>query len=211
LDDSRIVSLVKRFNAAGIDITLISQKVADSLSDTKTGQGIVVLAERPRRAGLADLNLSSNVPVVVFLEKVNTPSNLGAVIRTSEAAGINGLIVSQGAADPYSPKSLRASMGSAFRLPIVTGVTMAEALEWASGSGMIATAADISATVGHTNVDWRRPRLLVFGSEAHGLAQEDLDLMNELTLIEMNDKVESLNLAVSCGIILFEARRQNLK
>jgi TrmH family RNA methyltransferase len=101
-------------------------------------------------------------------------------------------------------------MGSAFRLHVVTGVDLPEALEWAEVNGYISTAADISATASHTHTDWTLPRLLVFGSEAHGLNENILARMSELTVIDLANGVESLNLAVASGIILFEAKRQNV-
>jgi TrmH family RNA methyltransferase len=180
------------------------------LSDTKNGQGIVVLADQPATPELESLVPAiGSVPIVLYLKNAGNPSNLGAVIRTAEAAGVAGLMVSPGSTDPYSAKAVRASMGSSFRLPIVKDMEFEDARAWAKKSGLITTAADISAAVGYTVTDWRKPRLLVLGSEAHGLDPSMLDSLDELTLIQMENDVESLNLAVACGIILFEAKRQN--
>jgi RNA methyltransferase, TrmH family len=207
----RIHNIVSELRNAGAAVFMLNEKIADSLADTKNGQGIVILADRPSQSSFSDLMPITGVgiPTVVFLDKVNNPANLGAVVRTAEAAGAAGLIISERSADPFSPKALRASMGSAFRLPIATGAAFGDVQVWAKASGLVSTAADISASALHTRTDWTKPRLLVLGSEANGLEAAVIDQIDELTLIEMDNGVESLNLAVACGIILFEAKRQN--
>jgi len=195
----------------GSPMFAVPREIAVSLSDTQSGQGIVVIAERPVERVLDDMtaNRGSGVPVVLFLEQTNNPSNLGAVIRTAEAAGAAGVIVSDRSTDPFVPKALRASMGSAFRIPICTGQELNAVLKWAVESGLRTTAADVGAGRFYTAPDWTTPRLLVLGSEAHGLDQETKERIDELIKIPMSNGVESLNLAVSCGIVLFEAKRQN--
>jgi TrmH family RNA methyltransferase len=153
-------------------------------------------------------SLSVSDSIVVYLNKINNPSNLGAVMRTAEAAGATGIITSPGSVDAFSPKSLRASMGSAFRLPIVQNIPLIDAHHWAKENGMTCVAADISGGISYTAVDWNGPKLLVLGSEAHGLSDKDLNLIDEKIVIPMHAGVESLNLAVSAAVILFEAARQ---
>ena len=211
LGSERVNALVGALRNSGATVYSVAGKIADSLSDTKNGQGVIALAERPHSKELNELNFKceAGIPLVLYLEAVNNPSNLGAVVRTAEAAGAVGLILSQGSADPFSPKALRASMGSSFRLPIVPDADLSVVSEWARNTGLIKTAADVSAATSHFATDWHKPRMLVMGSEANGLNAETLAAMDELTLIEMKNDVESLNLAVACGIILFEANRQN--
>lgn len=211
LIDQRGKALVEALHRRGMSIYSTPQSVADSLSDTKNGQGIVVIAARPH--SFVNLNLSistdGNIPIILFLEKINNPSNLGAVLRTAEAAGVMSVLLSKESADPFSPKALRASMGSAFRIPITIGTDLETVIDLAKVSDFIPTAADINALNDHNETDWKKPRILIFGSEAHGLALEVREKICELTKIDIADDVESLNLAVSCGIILFEAKRQN--
>jgi RNA methyltransferase, TrmH family len=188
----------------------VSDAAFQSLADTATAQGIIALADRPT-AGREEIERrleTSAIPLVVFLDRVNNPSNLGAVLRTAEAAGAAGVVVSQGSADAYSPKALRAAMGSTLRLAVWTDVDFSDAVDWAKSVGLRTTAADVNAAKDYTAVDWHRPRMLVVGSEASGLTHHDKKLVEELILIPMENKVESLNLAVACGVILFEAKRQ---
>lgn len=186
-----------------VDWTWVDRRLFDSVADTENSQGIIAIARRPQtsiermRDGL-----------VLLLHRVNNPSNLGAVVRTAEAAGCAGLITTNGSADAFSPKALRSSMGSAFRLPIVEKWTFDDLIAWASSKGLVTTAADISGSTNYTDLDWTVPRLLVFGSEAHGLNEGELSMIDERIIIPMENEVESLNLAVSSGVILFEAKRQ---
>jgi TrmH family RNA methyltransferase len=102
--------------------TEVSEKVFDTLSDTKTSQGIVVIAEKPAHGQKAiEANLpKKSFPIVVLLHEINNPANLGAVLRTAEAAGVSGVITTKNSTDVFSPKALRGSMGAAFRLPVWT-------------------------------------------------------------------------------------------
>jgi len=194
-----------------------TRKVADvperlfaSISDTKQPQGIALIAERPSTSSLIlESSLAStDLRIVVFLFEINNPSNLGAIMRTAAAAGVAGIIVSTNSADVYSPKSLRASMGAAFTLPVWDEVTAEQAFDWAAGNMLTCTATAAAADLSYTEVDWTKPRLLIFGSEAGGLEGLDLPGGHDEVRIPMTAGIESLNLAVSAGIILFEARRQ---
>lgn len=188
-------------------ITKVASNIFPSIVDTENPQGVVVLARRPR-SKLADLDMSGRSSTVIFLNRVNNPSNLGAVVRTAEASDARAVITSEGSSNAFSPKSIRASMGSCFRLPLIEGVPIDEACKWAKLNGIVSTAADIKAAVNYTEIDWSISRLLIFGSEAHGLNEEELGQIEQKIKIPMANAVESLNLAVSAGIILFEAKRQ---
>ena len=187
----------------------VSLQAFQSIADTVTSQGVVIIAERPAVAAemIVDRISTATLPLVVFLHRINNPSNLGAVVRTAEASGAAAVIVSSESADAFSPKAIRASMGSAFRLPIWQGVSFDDALAWARANGLVTTATAADADVPHFDVDWYKPRMLVFGSEAHGLSDEERERVDEIVRIPMEREVESLNLAVAAGVILFEARR----
>ncbi|PYS98080.1 MAG: hypothetical protein DMF63_17655 [Acidobacteria bacterium] len=188
----------------------VNDSMLQSIADTNNSQGVVAIAARPATGpDMIGVVATSSTPVVVLLNKINNPSNLGAVIRSAEAAGVAGLITSEGSADAMSPKALRAAMGSSLRLPLWTDVSLDEALEWAAGKKLRTVAADISGARSYTEIDWQIARMLVFGSEAHGLDEEDLTKIEERIVIPMEKDVESLNLAVAAGVVLFEARRQN--
>lgn len=206
--DDELINQVKK---CAIKIAVVSERLFNSIADTEQSQGIIVIAERPKfslpiiesRLGTAAL------PTVVFLRSIANPSNLGAILRTAEAADAAGVIVSENSVDVFSPKALRSAMGASFRIPVWPGADLTDVLNWAAQWNLIPTAADASGTRIYTQVDWKIPRLLIFGSEAHGLNDEELTKAEIVVRIPLANHVESLNLAVSAGIILFEARRQN--
>ena len=190
---------------------LLSEQLLKSIADTNNPQGIVILAQRPKQPLFESLlsEATSPLPIWIFLERINNPSNLGAIMRTAEAAGVRGVIVSEGSADPFSPKSLRASMGSAFRLPVVTRSELSQVNKLAAKYGITAAAVDPAGKDIYTDADFTKPKLLVFGSEADGLPEALVDVLENSLRISIEPSVESLNLAVACGVVLFEARRQN--
>ncbi len=189
----------------------VSQNIFDSLADMKNSQGIIVVCEKPKTdKHFIETNLLSEVkhPLVILLHQINNPSNLGAILRTAEAVNAAGVIITKNSADAFSPKALRGAMGASLRLALWTDADFFEVTEWAKRKNLNSVCADVNAEKSYLTVDWKKPRLLVFGSEAHGLSAEEKDKIDENLLIPMDNGVESLNLAVSCGVILFEAKRQ---
>lgn len=204
-DTSR--DLLQNFDTPAI----AADRLFTSIADTRSPQGIIVIAKRPE----ASLNRisqalkdSSGIPVVLFLSEINNPSNLGAIFRTAEAAGAAGIIISPNSADAFSTKAIRSGMGANLRLPAAENIALDEVMEWADDNNLIPTAADINGRVSYTLIDWKAPRLLILGSEAHGLNDAEREKIWEIINIPMKNNVESLNLAVACGIVLFEAKRQ---
>jgi len=192
-------------------IAELPERIFSSIADTNHPQGIILTAKRPEssRAELEARLTSATLPIVVFLKEINNPSNLGAILRTAEAADIAGVIVSRDSADVFSPKATRAAMGANFRIEVLQNETLDKVLEWAESRYLAATAADISASQSYIEINWKRPRLLIHGSEAHGLDDVELARIQESIRIPMANDVESLNLAVTAGIILFETKRPN--
>lgn len=208
-DNFRSDCLLERISERAGSIAELSEKLFTTIADTNNPQGIIVIANRPDSTKEAlDRSASKTNRHFILLKEINNPSNLGAILRTAEAAGIAGIIVSTKSADVFSAKSIRASMGACFRVPVWENADFDEALEWANGKDLVPTASDISAATSYADIDWRQPRLVVFGSEAHGLESGELDKISEKIRIPMDNDVESLNLAVSAGIVLFEAKRQ---
>ena len=189
----------------------MADNVFRSITETREPQGIVLTARRPVTGQqlLTTALIRARVPIVLFLYRVSNPSNLGAIVRTAEAAGAAGIITSAGSADVFGAKAVRAAMGSSFRVSIWELAEIETVFGWSINAGLTATAADISAALSHSEVDWTIPRLLILGSEAHGLSGDLLDRVSETVKIEIENDTESLNLAVSAGVLLFEARRQS--
>lgn len=186
----------------------VSEKLLESISYTKTPQGIVVLAARPDSSEerLA-ASLATN-PLLVVLHQINNPVNVGAILRTAEAAGATGVIATRNTSDPFSPKSLRGAMGSAFRLPIWTGPAYEEVIDWCRNRDITTACSDAEADTDYTDLDWTKPTALLLGPESTGFTAEELINADRTVKITMRGKTESLNVSVAAGIFLFEAARQ---
>ena len=186
----------------------VSEKLLESISYTKTPQGIVVLAARPdsSEAHLA-ASLAAN-PLLVVLHQINNPVNVGAILRTAEAAGAMGVMATSNTSDPFSPKSLRGAMGSAFRLPIWVGPSYEKVVAWCRDRGIETVCSDAEADTDYTDLDWTQASALILGPESTGFTAEELMNADRSVKITMRGKTESLNVSVAAGILLFEAARQ---
>lgn len=189
----------------------VSDGLFKSVSDTVQSQGIALIVGRPATGQeIVGRSLTKERPtLIVCLQETNDPSNVGAVFRTAEAAGASGVVLSKGSADAFSPKAMRAGMGSNVRVPLWDQADLGDAIKWARQLRIRVIAADIDGEQSYARIDWRKPSMIILGSEAHGLGQMFLEMADEIVTIPMKNGVESLNLAVSAGIILFEAVRQN--
>jgi RNA methyltransferase, TrmH family len=186
----------------------VSEKLLETISYTKTPQGIVTLAVRPEWGQLKLERNEVRSPLLVVMHGVNNPVNLGAILRSAEAAGSTGVITTANTADPFSAKALRGAMGSAFRLPIWTGLGYSQVLNWCDENQVKTISADVNATKLYTNIDWKIPRALILGTESSGLTPEEITAAGEAVKIPMRGSVESLNVAVAAAIMLYEAARQ---
>jgi TrmH family RNA methyltransferase len=204
-------SFLNSVEAKSESLAEVSPKIFDSVADTKTSQGIIVICEKPLTGeSVVNANLLARnlrFPLVILLHEINNPNNLGAILRTAEAVDVSGVILTRNSADVFSPKALRGAMGASLRLPLWTNADFAAVLEWSRAKNLKSICADVNAEKLYTEIDWNAARLLVFGSEAHGLSAEERARVEESLLIPMANGVESLNIAVACGIILYEARR----
>lgn len=208
LRKERAAGAIEELSRASHRTASVSEKLLESISYTKTPQGIVVLARRPESS---EKRLSSSVEanaLLVVLHQINNPVNVGAILRTAEAAGAGGVITTRNTSDPFSPKSLRGAMGSAFRLPIWSGPTYDEMIEWCRSRQVATVCADAEAPLAHTDFDWTRATALVLGPESTGFTADEMKSATQIVRIPMHGAVESLNVSVAAGILLFEAARQ---
>ena len=208
LRKERAASAIAELSKVAKRVASVSEKLLESVSYTKTPQGIIVLAHRPvaSEAGLA-ATVAAN-PLLVVLHQINNPVNVGAILRTAEAAGAAGVITTRNTSDPYSPKSLRGAMGSAFRLPIWSGTDYTDVIQWCRKRAIVTICADVEASASYLDVDWTGPCALLLGPESTGFTPEELEQADRRVSIPMKGVAESLNVSVAAGIVLFEAARQ---
>jgi TrmH family RNA methyltransferase len=187
----------------------LTESVLDSLSDTMNSQGIILIATRPQPN--FDSIFAKKNPLILGLDRVQDPGNLGTLIRTAEAAGASGILSFAGSADAYAPKTLRSAMGSAFRLPIVAEVFGLGAIAACRAKGIRTVVATGEGDTPHYDYDWSQPTLLILGNEAHGATADLLTACDSCLRIPLHAPVESLNVSAAGAAMLFEAVRQRAK
>ena len=195
-------ALAKTPELAQFDPAEIAPHVAEKLSGTKSNQGVFALFETP----VPPADTLDTARRILMLEGVQDPGNVGTILRTLDAFEADGLVLLPGCADPFSPKTVRSSMGAVFRRPVWTCTveTFAQVLR---GSGLrLLGAALRDDTVDARAADYTRA-VLAIGSEGRGLSDEVLALCDETVRIPMSPRCESLNAAVAASVLLWEAYR----
>lgn len=207
LSSERALETVRRLYRDGLDIVTVAETVFDALSDREEGQGLGAVVRIPART-LADIPAGPGTVVLALVEP-RDPGNVGSVIRTADAAGAAGVAVIGTAADPYDPKSVRASMGSLFALPVVQVPALDALIDWALRHRLRTVASSARAARSCFDSDLSGPLALVLGPERGGLDPRAIALCDEAVRIPMRGQASSLNLAVSAGILVYEAFRQS--
>jgi RNA methyltransferase, TrmH family len=188
-----------------VPVRRMAAELVASLSETETSQGLLALARRPR---FQEEEVFRGTPLVLVAHGVQNPGNLGGLLRTAEAAGASGAILTGGCADPFSWKALRGSMGSAFRLPNLRGLSIEKALDTLEARGVLVLATAVDGERRYDETDLRRPVAVLVGSEAAGLPASVRERSSARLRIPLAGPVESLNVGVAAALVLFEAARQ---
>ncbi len=197
--------------ASVIDAAQTAYEIADSLalhiSDTKAPQGLFCICVMPEE-NTNDLPRLSQSGRYAALEAVQDPSNLGTMIRTAEALGLNGLLLSDGCCDPYNPKVLRGSMGGVFRLPLYPCGDFCTALPKLSDQGFTTVACVVDETaVAVQSLSLGDGTVVVIGNEGNGLKEETVGVCSVRATIPMIGRAESLNASMAAGIVFWEMMR----
>jgi len=199
--------LAVRASQRGIEVNHVGPDIVRKLTSTVTPQGIVGVAP------YLDVDLSAlpqeNAACVSVLHEVRDPGNAGTVLRSADAAGASGVVFTSSSVDVYNPKTVRASAGSLFHVPIVRGVPTPQVIESLRGSGFRTFAMDAEGSENLYGLDLGGRVAFVFGNEAHGLPQEIVRLADATVRVPHTGRAESLNLAAAATVCLFEwARRR---
>jgi TrmH family RNA methyltransferase len=200
--------LLRELTSAGGEILFVSSRVFEKMAFGSRGEGVLAVAAVPRTT-LASLTPGDN-PLLAVLEGVEKPGNLGAVLRSADAAGVSALIAAEPRCDLYNPNAIRASLGTIFTLP-VCAATNADVLDWLIKNKLQIVAARVDATENYTAVDFRRPTAIVLGSEAEGLSAAWSDARVRPVRLPMRGEADSLNVSVAAAVMFYEALRQREK
>ncbi|EET61120.1 putative RNA methyltransferase, TrmH family, group 3 [Marvinbryantia formatexigens DSM 14469] len=190
----------------GTELEIVTDRVFASTSDTKTPQGILCLV-RQREYTPAQMLRAEN-PLLLLLEDIQDPGNLGTIFRAAEAAGATGIIMSSGTADIYNPKTIRSTMGSIYRMPFLYTKDIAAMQEKLKARGIRTYAAHLKGSCTYTEQAYRKGCAFLIGNEGRGLSDALAEKADARIKIPMSGEVESLNAAVSAAILMFEAKRQ---
>lgn len=185
---------------------VVSDEVFAKMSDTQTPQGILTILKRPEYN--LDLLLKRENPLFVILENLQDPGNLGTIVRTGEGAGITGVIMSAGTVDIFNPKTIRATMGSIYRVPFLYVEDMADTIQKLHKHGVHTYAAHLAGKTYYQDVSLKEPTAFLIGNEGNGLTKETADMAESYIKIPMEGQVESLNAAVATALLMYEAHRQ---
>ena len=205
-DPAKTPPVLESLRAAGAELLPVTVDVFQKLSfGDRDEVGIVVVAETPQRC-LADLRLPPE-PLVAVVEGIEKPGNLGAILRSADASGVDAVVVADGATDLFNPNTIRASLGTVFRANVVEA-TAAATIVWLRQHGLRGIAARPNAELPYTSADFRGGVAIVLGSEAAGLsdAWRGADIVP--VRLPMRGLADSLNVSTTAAVLFYEALRQ---
>ena len=194
------------YEIAKYECIYVSKKVFDLISEVKTPQGILAVIEKDNSEDKIDYKQD----VIVVLDGIQDPGNLGTILRTIDSVGLNQVIVSKETADAYNPKVVRSTMGAIFRVNIIESDSLLETLKNIKKHKYKIMATSLETENSIYDVDYNK-KVLVIGNEANGVSQEILDYADEKIKIPMLGKTESLNASVATAVILYEYIRNKIK
>ncbi|AUT01305.1 rRNA methyltransferase [Nostoc sp. CENA543] len=183
---------------------VVSPEVLSAIATTVQPDGVIATAKRQQQQ-----NLVPYTGIVLALETIQDPGNLGTMIRTAAAAGASGLWLSQDSVDLDNPKVLRASAGQWFRLATAVSADLKTTVQNCQQAGMQVIATLPTAKLTYWEVDWRKPSLILLGNEGAGLSPDLVAMADQQVNIPLSPGVESLNVAIAAALMLYEAQRQN--
>lgn len=187
-----------------VDIYEVKDDIFKNLAFTDSPQGIIAIVNK----NIKSINYADENSTVLIVDRVQDPGNLGTILRTADAAGFSGVILSKGTVDLYNDKVLRSTMGSIFNLSIETDCDLPQKMNNLQTSGYTVYATDLSTTVYYDEIEYSSKSAIIIGNEANGISDDLLHQSNYKTKIPILGSAESLNAAIAAGIIMYEIVRQ---
>lgn len=207
IDDDRTRCVLEEAAAQQLKLYCVSDAVMKKIADTDTPQGIIAVCK------VQDVTLDkllSKGEMLLVLDRVGDPGNLGTMLRTADAAGIGGVVLLKGCVDIYAPKTVRSSMGSLFHVPVVSGVAEDKFIAEAKDAGYELLVTSLEGADNLYKADLGGRIAFVMGNEAGGVSARLLERADKRVFIPMAGRAESLNVAIAAGIVMFEALRRRL-
>lgn len=179
------------------------EKVFKSISDVQNHQGLLAVMSKEKEEEKIDYKED----IIVVLDDIQDPGNLGTILRTIDSAGLKQIILSKGSGDPYNPKVVRSTMGAILRVNVIESQNLVDTLKELKKHKYEIVATSLNTNKSIYDIDYKK-KVLVIGNEANGVSKEVLDIADKKVIIPMLGKTESLNAAVATGIITYEYVRQ---
>lgn len=183
----------------------VTEEVFEKMAYREGSDGIIAVF-KTKSNSLKGLKLAEN-PLLIVLESIEKPGNLGAVMRTADAAGVDAILICNPTTDLYNPNTIRASLGCIFSLNIIV-CSSDEAIKWLKENGIQIYCTYLDASVNYLEADFTKPCAIVMGSEAEGLSQKWIQSSDKNIIIPMHGIADSLNVSVSSAVVVYEALRQ---
>ena len=212
--DKRLTQAIDNLLDLGIEPEKVDRKKLDRLAENNNHQGIVIEVEMPAELSESDLKTAvenlTETALFLVLDNVQDPHNLGACLRTADATGVHGVIITKDNATGITPTVCKVASGAAETVPVYQVTNLARTLRWLKGEGLwiMGAAGETAQTIYST--DFSVPMALVVGTEGKGLRRLTKEQCDVLVSVPMLGKVESLNLSVATGVLLYEIVRQRL-
>ena len=203
--DLRNAGLLSKIEALNVKTHLFTPKLFNEITDTETPQGILAIMRIRKHELKQELNKTG---LYVVLDSIRDPGNMGTIIRTADAAGFSGVILSKGCVDVYNPKVLRSTMGSVFHMPVYQAGDISETVKFLKSNGIIIYVSHLEGKASIFEADMSSGAAIIIGSEAEGVCEELIALADLPVKIPMPGRAESLNASVAAGIMMYEAVRQ---
>jgi len=207
LQQGRVQAIIRDLETKNCRMIQVPAIIYDKITDTKEPQGIMAIVQKYAYQ-LSEVFVSGQKPFFVVLDELQDPGNVGTIIRTAAAAGATGVVLTKGCTDVFANKVVRASMGSIFHIPIFEGLTSSEVISVFAQHeiGILATSLESSHI--YFKVDFNKSIAVVFGNEGNGVSRQLLENAQDRLYIPLLGQVESLNVAASAAVILYEVVRQ---
>lgn len=206
---SEKLPIVEEVQKRNLQSYKISKELMQRITTLQTPPKVLGIAKKP--FWKIDALIRKENPLILVGVEIQDPGNLGTMIRSADASGATGIILSKGTVDPYNPKVVRSSMGSIFRVPIIETDDLRETLKELKSKGIRVVGSTLSAGKSHWNVDLTGKIAMLIGNEGSGISNEILSLCDLSVKIPIFGKAESLNAAMASAILLYEAARQRMK
>lgn len=194
------------FEIAKYNLIYVTRNIINLITDVKTPQGIIAVIEKSNNIEQIDYSQD----IIVALDGVQDPGNLGTILRTADSANLKQIILSKNCADPYNPKVVRSTMGGIFRINIIEVEDLENSLKQMQKNNFKVMVTSLDTEKSVYDVDYSK-KVIVIGNEANGVSKEVQDMADEKVIIPMLGKTESLNASVAAGIMIYEYVRRKIK